>query len=74
MADTITTKLVLEFSNSDNGTTKFSYNYANPEVSSTDVKNLVAIIMNNAIWVKTLTAAKSAALVKTTSTNIDIVN
>lgn len=69
------TKLVLTFANSENGTTRFSYNYANPEVVTSDVKALVAgLITNTDIFEKTLVSAKSAVIVTTTETNIDIVN
>ena len=67
------TKLVIELADANNETTKYSYSYADGEVTTSRVKSLVnALITNGSIFEKVPVAAKSAKLVVTTETEVDI--
>ena len=67
------TKLVIDPADANNETTKYSYNYADGEVTTSRVKSLVtALITNGSIFEKVPVAAKSAKLVVTTETEVDI--
>jgi len=66
-------QLVLQFKSANNEDIKFTYRYANPDVTSSEVKALVAaLITNGEIFAKVPSVAVSAALQTTTSTEIDI--
>jgi len=66
-------QLVLQFRDANSSNIKFTYRYANPDVSSSEVKSLVAaIIANGSIFEKVPTVAVSATLQTTTETEIDI--
>ena len=67
-----TTKLVLTMTTTD-GDKNFSYNYANPEMSTTVVKALAtALITNGSFFVSVPTATKAAKIVTTTSEEYDL--
>ena len=70
---TTTTKLKLAFRKSNGDTMNMSYNYVKPAVTATQVKSLVNTILTNGDIFKNVPAAsKSAALVSTTTTEIDL--
>lgn len=65
-------KLVIECM-TNNGDKTFSWNYANPEASVTDVKTLgQTLIANGDIFEEPPTAMKAARIVTTTSTDYDL--
>ena len=67
-----TSKLVLDFDGTT-GDTAFSYGYVNPELPSTLVQNLVdGLIANGSIFANPPLAIKSAKIVTTTETDIDL--
>ena len=66
-------KLSLTFTTDTGKSTTFSYKYAKTNVTTSQVKALMAaIIANNAIFSSVPVAAKSAKLVKTEEDAIDI--
>lgn len=66
-------QLVLQFRDANSGNIRFTYKYANPEVTSSEVKSLVAaMITNGSIFEKVPVIAVSATLQTTTETAIDI--
>ena len=72
MAITTVTKLSMTFTTAD-GTTTISYNYADPNVSVQNVNALMAgIITNGSIFAKVPLAAKSAKIVTTQTTDVNI--
>ena len=69
-----TSKLVLEFEGTK-GDVKFSYNYADPDVTLARVKALTqGLITNGSIFANQPLTAKSAKIVTTTETDYDISN
>ena len=65
-------KLVIDFAGTT-GDVKFSYNYANPEMSATSVKALAtALITNGSVFDNPPVTAKSAKIVTTTEEEYDI--
>ena len=69
----MSTKLVMDFKDTNNDTVRISYNYVDPDVSTENVKALVqGLITNGTYFVKPPVAASMAKLVTTTETNIDL--
>ena len=69
----VTTKLSLTFAKETGGSTTMSYKYAKSSVTPAQTKALMnAIIANKAIFAAAPSAAKSAKLVQTDVTDIDI--
>ena len=69
----VSTKLSLTFTDGDGASINHSYNYANPEVTSASVKALMqGIVANGAIFDRVPVATKSAKIVVTEETSINI--
>lgn len=67
------TRLKLIFNNSAGSTTTYSYSYANPEATSTQVNALIAgMITNGDIFANPPISIKSASVVTTTETTFDV--
>ena len=65
-------RLVMAFTGTD-GDASFSYNYAKPNASTADIKTLVTgMITNGDIFANPAVAAKSAKIVTTSETVIDL--
>jgi len=68
----MSSRLVLEFTTSS-GDKSFSFNYADPQVTSADVKALAqAMITNGDIYETVPLTIKSAKIVTTTTTMYDL--
>mgnify|MGYP002626953580 CR=1 FL=1 len=66
-------KLALTFADANGSNVKMSYNYAAPEVESSDVNTAVqAIITNGSIFSAVPVSAKSAKLIITTESEIEL--
>lgn len=66
-------KLRLNFEGEDGKTVTFTYNYADPDASSTNVQRLVqGLITNGSIFENPPVAAKSAVIVITTEKAFDV--
>lgn len=66
-------QLILQFRDANSSNIKFTYKYANPDVTSSEVKALVtAMIANGSVFEKVPAVAVSATLQTTTETAIDI--
>ena len=66
-------KLVLSFATADGETVTFGYNYAKSNLQAIAVEELMAEIINGgSIFAKVPVLAKSAKLVTTTETDIEI--
>lgn len=66
-------KLVLGFRDEDGKEKKMNYNYANPNVETSDVVSAMdAIIANGAIFSNVPVAKKNAKIITTQETSIDI--
>ncbi len=65
-------KLVLEFEGTT-GAARFSFNYADPETTTANVKALMAgLIANGSLFENPPTVAKAAKIVTTTETDYDL--
>lgn len=66
-------KLVLTFSNEDGGTESFYFDYADPDVETSAVTALMdGMVTNGAIFSTPPVAKKSAKIITTQETSIDI--
>lgn len=66
-------RLVLEFYDSERNTVTMTYNYADEEVTTANVRALVnGIISNGSIFQKVPVSAKSAKLVQTTESEFQL--
>ena len=73
MSTTTISKLVMEFTGSTGKTVKNSYNYVDEEVEGATVKSVMqGIIANGDIFENVPIAIKSAAVVTTDTTLIDL--
>ena len=67
------TKLVCTFGTSTDGTTSFTFNYAKPGATTTNVKALMnAMITNGAIFANVPVTMKSAKTVTTSENEYDL--
>ena len=67
------TKLLLNFLKSNGNEMGLTYNYANPSASRTDIKALMqGIVANGAIFENTPAAIRSAKIVTTETTDVDL--
>lgn len=73
MATTSTTKLVINYLSSQGKSIIHTWNYASPSVQASDVQALAqATIDNNSIFASPPATVKSANLVKTEKTEVDL--
>ena len=67
------TKLVMSFNDGEGITRKFTYNYIKPGLTTTNLKNLMnGMITNGSVFKYPPATKKSAKLVTTTETEIDV--
>lgn len=65
------TRLKMVFNTAAGTTVTHSYNYADPDVATTDIGTLAStIVTNNAIYQQPPTSLKSAVVITTTETDV----